>query len=130
MTTKITEITMRENELLRAYRGNIPEASDDWNNLQREKIAAVFEMSGKAYIGKVNLYGDEREVLSGDAVFVEYSGEIVYNFDADFIVPAADSVLAEMIVQWNTEGLPKTLNLIGKITNRIDEIGGINLMWS
>lgn len=130
MTTKITEITMRENELLRAYRGNIPEASDDWNNLQREKIAAVFEMSGKAYIGKVNHYGDEREVLSGDAVIVEYSGEIVYNFDADFIVPAADSVLAEMIVQWNTEGLPKTLNLIGKITNRIDEIGGINLMWS
>jgi len=57
------------------------------------------------------------------------SGE-VYNFAADYIIPTMDNELAEMIVEWNSSGLPKSLRLIERITQRIDEIGGIHLMWS
>jgi len=54
----------------------------------------------------------------------------VYNFAADYIIPTMDNELAEMIVEWNSSGLPKSLRLIERIKQRIDEIGGIHLMWS
>lgn len=130
VTNKISEITVRENNLFRSYCGNIPEANTEMNNLQREKITAVYEINGSAYIGKINYYDAERESLSTEAVFIEYTGQTVYNFEADFIIPNVDIELAEMIVQWNTGGLPASLDLITKITERIDKIGGLNLLWS
>jgi hypothetical protein len=123
------ELNNQETELYRFYRGHIPEANSELNDLQQEKIAAIYEKHGKAYIGKINHYDDERTALTADTVFVEYTGQKVYNFEADFVVPAADSGLAELIVQWN-KGFPTSLELISKITGQINRIGGANLMWS
>jgi hypothetical protein len=130
MSDKLSELNARENELYIQYRGHIPEANETLNNLQREKISALYERNGKAFIGKINHYGGERELLTADVVFVQFFGQQVYNFEADFIVPFADRELAEMIVRWNAGGLPASLELISKITNRIHEIGGVSLRWS
>lgn len=132
MTATLDDITQRENTLIRSFRGVpcIPEANDDLNDLQREKINAIYEVNGKAYIGKVNFYGAERERLTPDSVFVDYTGQMVHNFEADFVVPAIDNTLAEMIVQWNTGGLPTSLMLIERITGRVDKLSGVNLIWS
>jgi len=129
MIPKITEITRRETELIRSYGGKVPEANNEFNNLQRDKIAAVYENNGIAFIGKINQNKSIREGLEVKHVFTEYTGQPVYNFDADFVVPIADNEIAEMIVQWNS-GVSASLRLIRKITRRIDEIGGAGLIWS
>ena len=129
MNAKLNELTLKETELFNYWRGNIPEANTELNDLQREKINAVYMSYGKAYIGKVNFYDNERESLTVDNVFTEYSGDKVYNFCADYIIPIADNILAEMIIDWNGK-LHISLNLISKITNRVTELGGVNLIWS
>ncbi len=130
MTERIAQITAQETDILCFFNGRIPEANAELNDLQRQKIAAVYESGGRAFIGKVNHYGDGRETLSEDDIFTGYTGQMVYNFEADFVVPAEDRLLAELIVQWNADGLPASLELISKITNRVDEIGGANILWS
>jgi hypothetical protein len=59
---------------------------------------------------------------------VEYTGQNICNFDADYIVPVKDAALAEMIVQWNAGG-PEA-GRIDRIYNRIEELGGVYLIWS
>jgi hypothetical protein len=130
MNENISEISKRENDLFRLHDGRIPEANEDLNDLQREKIAVIYANNGKAYIGKINYHGAERKALTMDTVFTEYTGQPVYNFEAAFIVPAADNKLAEMIMQWNTENQKPTVNLINRIFSRIEKIGGANLIWS
>ena len=130
MDIKLNEMNEQENALFCFYNGHIPEANSSLNNLQREKIAALYELRGKAYLGKINQYGDERMALTADTVFMEYTGQMVHNFDADYAVPVADRELAEMIVQWNAGGISASSALISRIQNRINEIGGVNLMWS
>jgi len=129
MSAKIEELTHKENELYKYWGGHIPEANTELNNLQRDKINAVFMENGAAYIGKINFYDNERENLAPGNVFNAYTGEKVYNFGADFVIPVIDNALAEMIVEWN-RGLPTSLSLINKITNRISELGGANLIWT
>lgn len=128
----LSDLIQRENELFCSYGGHITEADERWNALQRSKIAAFYEINLNAYIGKINRYGAERDTLTIDTVFSEYTGQRVYNFDANFIVPTADHELAEMIVSWNSKNnaQPTNPNLVDKINKRIEEIGGLILLWS
>jgi len=130
MSDKLRGIVERENALYKRWGGNIPEANAELNDLQREKINAFYSESGTVYIGKINFYDDERKALKAEKVFTLHNGGEVYNFAADYIIPVPDNNLAEMIVEWNSDGVPNSLKLIEKITQRIDEIGGIHLMWS
>jgi len=124
------EIIKHENEYFRLCGGHIPEANEEWNNIQREKIAAVYEYNGKAYIGKINYYGEEREALTINSIFAEYAGQMIYNFEADFVVPNKNTELAEMIIKWNEMKHPLSLDIITNITNMVEKIDGLNLFWS
>jgi|GEM_PF-611132 len=124
----LKEINERENDLFRAYNCNIPEACDDLNNLQREKIEAIFKHHGTAFLGKVNFYGDERENLAPDRVFTKHDGGLVYNFAASFVIPCEDAELAEMVMKWNKNSA--SADIIDKITERVEVLGGANLTWS
>ena len=126
--TWINSLMEQENTLYRLWGGHIPEANTELNNLQREKINAVYAEHGKAYIGKINLYGAERESLSANSVFTEYTMQTIYNFGADFVVPIGDRELAEMIVQWN--GTSPSAGLVSQIHERVEELGGLNLRWA
>jgi len=129
MTAKMQELIKRENEHFRSCGGYMLEADEKWNNIQREKIAAVYKINGKAYLGKINHHGENRKSLTVSDIFVEYTGQKVYNFDADFIVPTADNELAEMIIQWNAAKPPLSLKLIKKMQNIVEKIGGTSLKW-
>lgn len=130
MNEKIRGLIERENTLYRSWAGSIPEANTELNNLQREKINAFYLDSGTAYIGKINYHGDERKNSAVENVLTLYTGDIIYNFGVDYIIPTMDNNLAIMIVEWNSTGLPTNLSLIDKITHRIKEIGGLQLTWS
>ena len=130
MNPKLDEINKRENKHIARCGGvlSVLETDDILNDLQREKICAIYEAHGKAYMGKVNYHGVEHKALTQETAYTEYTGQEVYNFDADYVVPVKDAGLAEMIVGWNADG--PTAGLIDRIFNRIEEIGGIYLHWS
>ena len=55
---------------------------------------------------------------------------MVYNFGCDFAVPAPDKELEKLIRAWNEdERLPKKLVDVEAMTGRVEQLGGINLIW-
>jgi hypothetical protein len=127
MSAILKELNHKENELFKYWGGHIPEANGELNDLQREKINAVYKEHGAAYLGKINFDENERESMMLENVFKTYAGEMVYNFDADYVIPTINLNLAEMIVEFNKKS---SLGLIDKIHNLIDESGGAYLIWS
>lgn len=106
------------------------EGDDTYNNLNRIIIQAFWKMNGKAFIGNINYYDEDREkvVAYEKSVFTAYNGEKVLNFGAAFIIPEADDTLDEMIRRWNTSG-EQTVANIEAIVKRIEWLGGKNLIW-
>ena len=125
----IQEIIDCENDLFRRYGGSIPEANDELNDLQQKKIEAVRAEHGTAFIGKINYYGDDCKNLSTNTILTEYTGQRVYTFGANFVVPSADADLADMILKWNSE-FPFDLKLVDRILDRVEYLGGLYLLWS
>lgn len=108
------------------------EADSINNDLNREEIKALKQIYGAAYLVDVNYFGKKKErVLAGEeSVFDEVSDEPVYNFAGSFCVPQKDRELERLILAWNRDDrIPKRVTDIDKIQDRVDEIGGINLIW-
>lgn len=106
------------------------EADDTYNDFNRRIIEAFREKHGRAYLGNVNFYDEDRRkiVAYEKSPFTEYKGEKVFNFGAAFIIPKADETLEEMIRRWNTPDENTAANL-DAIMNRIEWLGGKNLIW-
>ena len=125
---KITEYVMT-----RGGYGNIREADEIYNDLNREQIAALLKMHGKIYLGKRNIWDktEREEIMNGTrSVYTEYTGGPIRNFACDFAVPVKDELLEELIREWNIdETLPKKWSDASKATDRVEEIGGINFVW-
>lgn len=108
------------------------EADSINNDLNREEIKALKQIYGAAYLVDVNYFGKKKErVLAGEeSVFDEVTDEPVYNFAGSFCVPQKDRELERLILAWNRDDrIPKRGTDIDKIQDRVDEIGGINLIW-
>jgi hypothetical protein len=127
---KWAEIISREAALYQKHHGKIPEANEELNELQREKTAAIYGRHNRTYIGQINFTGLARENLDAGSIYTEYTGQLVRNFGAAFVVPNEDKELAELIVGWNACEPPLPLELLTKITDRVEAIGGVNLIWS
>lgn len=112
--------------------GELREADDTYNDLNRELIRAFKLRHGKAYMGDVNFYGDDRKlVVQGKkSVYTEVQDQEIYNFGCSFVVPVADPELRWMIQVWNSDDrLPKKPYDVKQITERVDKLGGIHLIW-
>lgn len=112
--------------------GELREADDTYNDLNRELIRAFKLRHGKAYMGDVNFYGDDRKlVVQGKkSVYTEVMDQEIYNFGCSFVVPVDDRELNWMIQGWNSDDrLPKKVEDVQKITERVDKLGGIHLIW-
>lgn len=112
--------------------GGIREADETYNDLNREEIEAFRKKYGRAFLGKRNYYGKEREeIIAGKRdVYTEYTGELVRNFACDFVVPRPDHTLANMIRAWNgDETLPKKYKDADVTTKYIESIGGFSIIW-
>ena len=122
----ITEIKEREAELFRCYGGYIPEAHNEWNDLQRARIDYIKSYYGSAFIGTIN---HNYEIQAKD-VLTEYTGQRVLNFGADFVVPWGNDELAELIEQWNKKGKNKMgLTNLDRIFYKVKHRMGYNLLW-
>ena len=97
------------------------EADEVYNNLNIQIIKAFKEENGCCFIGKFNFDGQKREdIITGEkSCYEEYTGQKVYNFGCDFIVPEADEKLAQLIKEWNTG---RKASLINDIQNRIESV--------
>ena len=104
--------------------------SDDYNNgLNRKQIEAFKNEFGSAYLGNVNYYDDERqEVIKGVVpVLTEYTGQDIYTFSCSFCVPCRDELLEDSIRRWNKSS---SLATVDEIFDRVEELGGILLIWT
>ena len=124
----------RQNQYLAATGGVWePRESDGTYNDYNREIIKFFRMRyGKAYLGSINFYGENRDgvVKCKFSVYEEYTGQDVHNFACTFVVPEKDEQLQEMIRIWNRPmQLPAEKADIEKITDRIEKIGGLHLIW-
>lgn len=108
------------------------EADDTYNNLNREQLRALKMMHGRLFLGSINFHGDQRKkVVAGkEGIYEELLDQMVYNFGCDFAVPVPDKELGDLIRAWNgDERLPKRSVDVEAMTGRIEQLGGINLIW-
>ena len=109
----------------------ISEADQTYNDLNRELIDALRQRHGKVYLGSINYYDDKRkEVAAGGSIYEEHTGDTVYNFACSFAVPCQDEELQKLVQKWNgCNTLPADSKIIDRIFERIERIGGANLIW-
>lgn len=108
------------------------EADDTYNDWNREQLRALKMMHGRLFLGSINFYdGKRKSVVAGkESVYEELLDQPVYNFGCDFAVPAPDKELEELIRAWNRdERLRKKLVDVEAMTDRVEKLGGINLIW-
>ena len=100
------------------------------NDISRETIQAMKNEFGTCFLGKINLYGEER---GKEYKLVEYTGQKVYNFEYTFCMPVHDTELERMITERDHTPYTGTKDdyiRIEAITKRIYSVGGENLFWS
>lgn len=122
------------NEFVRSMRegdGWPTEADDTLNDSCRNLIAAMAEEHGGCWLGKINLYDDERH--GGAPVLWKWDGEMVYNFGCAFVVPQHDAELERLICERdNAEYTTATADVarIDAIFKRLAVLGGQHLFWT
>lgn len=113
------------------YDGGTNEFDKSINDISRAMIIAYQQEHGCCYLGKVNLYEDGSD--DPDYHFTLYTGQKIYNFEFDLVLPCEDEELRLLIVAHNNthkKVMEKMfMDNITKIFNRLHEIGGISLTW-
>ena len=105
----------------------LSESDDTYNDFNRQLIQAMKLRNGHVYMGDVNYYGDQRlAVLDGESIYKEYDGGEIYNFACAYCVPVKDEKLEQLVRLWNKSG---EVALIDVIMDRVENVGGINLIW-
>lgn len=108
------------------------EADATYNDWNREQLRALKMMHGRLWLGSINFYDDKRKKITAgeENVYEELTDQMVYNFGCDFAVPVPDKELEDLIRAWNgDERLPKKLVDVAAMTGRVEQLGGINLIW-
>lgn len=107
------------------------EADEVLNDANRSLIAAMAAEHGECWLGKVNLYGEERH---GKApVLWKWDGDIVCNFGCAFVVPAYDAELERLIRERDDApytGAAGDVPRIEAIMARVTALGGLHLLWT
>ena len=126
----LEEAVTRQNRYMDACGGayGIKEADETFNDSNRDIIKAFIEKYGTVFMGKYNFTGDEcTAVINGSKCPLwEYTGEKLYNFCADFVLPCKGETLIELLRRWNRDGNSR---IVPHITNRVEKLGGILLLW-
>lgn len=99
------------------------------NDRQRALIAAYAEQYGECWLGKINLYDEDR----GKPVIWKWDGGLVYNFGARFVLPCYDADLERLIIGRDIapySGARNDALALEPIFARIKELGGEALIWN
>lgn len=120
-------------EFLRSVRdgdGWPGETDSDLNDACRKVISAIHNENGECWLGKINLYGDERH---GNTPYIwKWDGGLVYNFGCAFVIPKFDQELETLIRERDDAVYSARVDYerINKIMDRIKELGGVHLFWT
>jgi len=99
------------------------------NDISRAKIQAASEVWPEVWLGKVNLYNKDK----GKPILKQWGGELVYNFEYTFLIPAYDKELETLIYDRDNAdytGTKDDIVRIDAIFNRIEGLNGIILSWA
>lgn len=126
--TTLAELKKAESEYIQRGGGywEMSEFDRRINKFSRAIVRAFRREKGAAWLGNINLYGDDR------ADFVEYKRGMVWNFEYRVLLPRRDQKVINMIqtradtVYTGTAG---DLELLDPIMDRIYEVGGMCLNW-
>jgi len=103
------------------------ENDGDLNAASRAIVDSMYAENGQAYLGKINLYGEDQPIW-------EYDGEtMVYNFGASFVLLCFDAELERLILARASTpytGTRADAVLVDEILDRIKAVGGVSLFWS
>lgn len=112
--------------------GGLPtEADDAVNNASRRVVDAVHAAHGQAWLGQINLYGEDRGMA--DRVLRRWDESPVLNFEAAFVVPGYDDELVRLIIERDVApytSMAADVPRVDAITQRIAELGGALLIWT
>lgn len=100
------------------------------NDISRLKVTSAFVSWGEVWLGKINLYGNERKA---DYKLERYEeGQPIHNFSYDFVLPRRSEILEGMINARKGEYTTAQNDavLVEAIHERIIELGGILLIWA
>lgn len=110
--------------------GGVTEYDMSINDISRNMIFAMKAEKGVCFLGKVNLYGEERKE---EYKLTEYTGQKIYNFEYSFCLPCYDEELEKMIDNRDKAVYTGAITdsvLVSAIIDRVEKIGGINLFWA
>jgi len=104
------------------------EADDTYNAFNIELLEAYRMIYPDAHIGRINHHGEQRvNLIEGKkSVYTKYTGQKVYNFDCDFVVPCADEELERLIIDWN---VCADALVVKHIMSRIEKLNGKSITW-
>lgn len=114
---------------LREGDGCLPEADDEINDASRNVVQAFQDEHGEAWLGLINVYSSDK----GKPVLWKWDGSLVLNFSAGFVVPKYDADLERLIHDRHSPGeysAKKNRSTLEAITIRIEELGGVLLLWT
>lgn len=105
--------------------------SEDVNSITLQKISLYNELYPDCYLGKVNLYDNDRGQKS--AILCKYvTGQRVYNFSYSFMIPCYDAELVKMIYDRDVAeytGTKADYIRVDAIHARVEKLGGMQLIW-
>lgn len=107
------------------------EADDTYNDLNRRMIDAFYKANGTAFLGKINLSKEKLERITAgtDHVLEEYTGQFIYNFGCEYVVPTADKTLEQLILDWNRVDPSHDQPSAEKIMETVERLGGRYFLW-
>ncbi len=112
------------------YYGSTSEFEPITNKYSRSIIRAFRHEHGSAWLGNVNLYGDNRG--KRDAILTEYTRGMVYNFQYSFIIPEYNQELEQLILDRDNApytGTKADCVRIDTIFAKIEALNGKHLHW-
>lgn len=128
----LKELNTASSNYLRKHwdNGGTSEFDQSINYISREKIKAFKREKGSCWLVKINRYAEDK----GKPYLVEYTGQMVYNFEYAAIVKTKDEVLIKLLKKYNSPHKKysgkRVMSQIKEITNRIADTGGVFLQWA
>ena len=107
------------------------EADADVNRASRNVVLAMLEANGQAWLGRINLHGEERG--KREAVLWQHKdGETIYTFGSAYVLPSYDDELVRLVLEYDAGpwDAAKCSKQIEGIIDRVRLLGGEMLVWT
>ena len=99
------------------------------NDFSQARIQAMKKEFGDCWLFKINRYSEDVE----KPFMVQFTDQKVYDFEYCAAVPEYNKELEELLIDYSKDSGFKSGQIMKKIEvimNKIEELNGVNLIWS